>query len=173
MTISTDNNQKSRLVADFYQSHHADLINFVCARLGNREESEDLVQDVAVKMLTLDAPICVATVKSFAYTIAANKVKDVLRRRIFRRHVEEHTVYVAERSCCGVERVVEYRETLRLLDKAMSRLTPSCARVYHMSFVDDMPSGEIAQEIGVSKRTVETQLLASRKKVRAFLKAAM
>lgn len=173
MTTSYDNNPKSRLVADFYALHHSELLNFVTARLGNREESEDLVQDVMTKMLTLDAPLCAGTVKSFAYTIAANKVKDVLRRRIFRRRVEEHTVYVAERSCCAVERMAEYHETLRLLGAAMDRLTPSCARVYRMSFVDGMPSGEIAERIGVSKRTAETQLLSSRKKVRAYMRAAM
>lgn len=170
---SLSHTSKSQLVADFFAQHQAELVTFVCARLGSREESEDLVQDVAVKMLTLDAPICAATVKAFAYTIAANKVKDTLRRRIFRRRMEENALYTADRVHNPVERVVEYHDALRIVGQALQTLSPSCARVYHLSFEEGVPSGEIARRLGVSKRTVESQLLASRKKVRAYVRQAM
>lgn len=86
----TANNQ-GQMIANFYTVYQADLVNFAISRLGNREESEDLVQDVFIKM---------------------------------------------------------------------------------MSF-EDMVTGDIALEMNVSKRTVESQLFTSRKQVRVMLSMAM
>lgn len=86
----TANNQ-GQMIANFYTVYQADLVNFAISRLGNRKESEDLVQDVFIKM---------------------------------------------------------------------------------MSF-EDMATGDIALEMNVSKRTVESQLFTSRKQVRVMLSMAM
>lgn len=87
---------QQQVIANFYTVHHAELVNFATSRLGNREEAEDLVQDAFIKMMTFEGIINEATIKSFAYTITANKVKDVLRRRIFRHQLEESKKYEME-----------------------------------------------------------------------------
>ena len=162
-----------QMIADFYTRHHAELVNFAISRLGNREESEDLVQDVFIKMMSFEGMINEETIKSFAFTIAANKIKDYLRRRIFRHKMEENAKYEMELQYSHVERVVEYHDTLRMVNDSMARLSPACAKVYRMSLFEDMTAGDIAQETNVSKRTVESQLFTSRKQVRAMLSMAM
>ena len=166
-------NNLGQMIANFYTVHHAELVNFATSRLGNREESEDLVQDVFIKMMSFEGIINEATIKSFAFTIAANKIKDHLRRRIFRHKMEENTKYEMELQHSHVERVVEYHDTLRMVNDSMARLSPACAKVYRMSLFEDMTTGDIAQEMNVSKRTVESQLFTSRKQVRAMLSIAM
>lgn len=49
----TANNQ-GQMIANFYTVYQADLVNFAISRLGNREESEDLVQDVFIKMMSFE-----------------------------------------------------------------------------------------------------------------------
>ena len=168
----TANNQ-GQMIANFYTVHHAELVNYATSRLGNREESEDLVRDVFIKMMSFEGIINEATIKSFAFTIAANKVKDHLRRRIFRHKMEENAKYEMELQHSHVERVVEYHDTLRMVNDSMARLSPACAKVYRMSLFEDMATGDIAQEMNVSKRTIESQLFISRKQVRAMLSMAM
>ena len=168
----TANNQ-GQIIANFYTVYQAELVNFAISRLGNREESEDLVQDVFIKMMSFEGIINEATIKSFAFTIAANKVKDHLRRRIFRHKMEENAKYEMELQHSHVERVAEYHDTLRMVNDSMARLSPACAKVYRMSLFEDMATGDIAQEMNVSKRTVESQLFISRKQVRAMLSMAM
>ena len=166
-------NNLGQMIANFYTVHHAELVNFATSRLGNREEGEDLVQDVFIKMMSFEGIINEATIKSFAFTIAANKIKDHLRRRIFRHKMEENAKYEMELQHSHVERVVEYHDTLRMVNDSMARLSPACAKVYRMSLFEDMTTGDIAQEMNVSKRTVESQLFTSRKQVRAMLSMAM
>ena len=168
----TANNQ-GQMIANFYTVYQAELVNFAISRLGNREESEDLVQDVFIKMMSFEGMINKETIKSFAFTIAANKIKDHLRRRIFRHKMEENAKYEMELQHSHVERVAEYHDTLRMVNDSMARLSPACAKVYRMSLFEDMATGDIAQEMNVSKRTVESQLFISRKQVRAMLSMAM
>ena len=168
----TANNQ-GQIIANFYTVYQTELVNFAISRLGNREEREDLVQDVFIKMMSFEGMINKETIKSFAFTIAANKIKDHLRRRIFRHKMEENAKYEMELQHSHVERVAEYHDTLRMVNDSMARLSPACAKVYRMSLFEDMATGDIAQEMNVSKRTVESQLFISRKQVRAMLSMAM
>ena len=168
----TTHNQ-AQIIAAFYTVHQNELVNFATSRLGNREEAEDLVQDAFIKMMTFEGIINEATIKSFAYTITANKVKDHLRRRIFRHQMEESKKYEMELQHCHAERLAEYHDALRIVNAGISRLSPACAKVYRMSLYDDMTAGDIAEELQVSKRTIESQLLTSRKQMRAMMKEAM
>ena len=60
-----------------------------------------------------------------------------------------------------------------MVNDSMARLSPACAKVYRMSLFDDMTAGDIAEELQVSKRTVESQLFTSRKQMRAMMQEAM
>lgn len=166
-------NNQGQLIANFYQEYRLELVNFATIRLGNREEAEDLVQDSFVKMMTFEGMINEATVKSFAFTITVNKIKDHLRRRIFRHQMEESKMYEMELQHSNVERVAEYHDTLRIVNKSLEMLSPACAKVYRMSLFEDMAAGDIAEELQVSKRTVESQLFTSRKQMRAMMQEAM
>lgn len=168
----TRNNQ-AQIIAAFYTVHQKELVNFATSRLGSREEAEDLVQDAFIKMMTFEGIINEATIKSFAYTITANKVKDHLRRRIFRHQMEESKKYEMELQHSHAERLAEYHDALRIVNAGISSLSPACAKVYRMSLYDDMTTGDIAEELQLSKRTVESQLFTSRKLIRKLVQTAM
>ena len=161
----------AQIIAAFYTIHQNELVNFATSRLGNREEAEDLVQDAFFKMMTFEGIINEATIKSFAFTITANKIKDHLRRRIFRHKMEESKRYEMELQHSHAERLAEYHDALRIVNAGISSLSPACAKVYRMTLFDEKCAAEIAKELNVSKRTVESQLLTSRKKVRMMLQA--
>ena len=164
---------QGQMIANFYTDYRAELVNYTNIRLGNREESEDLVQDVFYKMMTIDGFINEVTLKSFAFTITANKIKDVLRRRIFRHQMEESKKYESQLQHTSAERMAEYHDVVRLINTNMEKLSPACAKVYRMSLFDDMSVGDICQELQVSKRTIESQLFTSRKKMREMMKEAI
>ncbi len=164
---------QGQMIANFYATYWEELVNYTNIRLGNREESEDLVQDVFYKMMTIDGFINEVTLKSFAFTITANKIKDVLRRRIFRHQMEESKKYESQLQHTSAERMAEYHDVVRLINTNMEKLSPACAKVYRMSLFDDMSIGDICEELQVSKRTIESQLFTSRKKMREMMKEAI
>lgn len=55
----TANNQ-GQIIANFYTVCQAELVNFAISRLGNREESEDLVHDVFISHKQVRAMLSMA-----------------------------------------------------------------------------------------------------------------
>ncbi len=55
----TANNQ-GQIIANFYTVYQAELVNFATSRLGNREESEDLVHDVFISRKQVRAMLSMA-----------------------------------------------------------------------------------------------------------------
>lgn len=126
---------QQQMIADFYKEYQVKLVNFAVARLGNWQEAEDLVQDVFVKLMTYDGIINKTTIRSFVFTITNHEVMNILRRRACRHKVEENVAYEQELQHCAVERVVEYHDTLRMVNRCVDQLTPSCAKVYRMTLL--------------------------------------
>lgn len=159
-----------QFIANFYTANRERLVRFAASRLGSDEEGEDLVQEVFVKLLGYEGLLSEATIHSFAFTIAANKIKDVLRRRTYRLRMEENAKWERNIQSVSAERVVEYHESLERLREGIGVLSPACAKIYRMSFFDEMPADAIAERLHVSKRTVDIQLFRSRKKIRAYMR---
>lgn len=167
MEPQTDN---ARLTASAYTAHRDELLRFATSRLGNPQEAEDLVQDAFLSLMDYEGLINEATVKSFVFTITANKVRDALRRRIFRRNAESHKQHELERTYASAEQTAEYHEVVGMLRQGIRRLSPACARVYTMSLFEDKAAADIAGQLHVSKRTVEAQLFTSRKAIRQYMR---
>lgn len=162
---------KQQMITDFYMEYQARLQSFAIARLGNKEEAEDLVQDVFVKLMCYEGIVNAATIQSFVFTITNNEIKNILRRRICRHRVEDNIAYETVLQYCPVEHMAEFHDILHLVRYCMNKLSPSCAKVYRMTLFDDMSAGDISKNLGVSKRTVESQLFTSRKQMRRMMKA--
>lgn len=107
---------QQQMIADFYKEYQVKLVNFAVARLGNWQEAEDLVQDVFVKLMTYDGIINKTTIRSFVFTITNHEIMNILRRRACRHKVEENVMYEQELQHCGVERIAEYHDTLRMVN---------------------------------------------------------
>lgn len=167
-------NQQLALISRFYEVHRSELIGYVRVRLGNIEESEDVVQDAFLRMLRYTDIICENTVKSFAFRIMQNIVNDHLRHRQVKQVADKEIMFVESRlQHCDAERTVRGNELAAILHNGINKLSPACRKVYTMNLIEELSANEIAKCLGLSKRTIETQLLTSRKQVRRYMAMCM
>ena len=66
----------SNLIETYYTDHRDELLAFVSSRLGGSEESEDIVQNVFLRLLTSDKMITAITLPALVYTMARNLITD-------------------------------------------------------------------------------------------------
>ena len=69
-----------QLIADSYERYHFSVYLYIYNKVNNKEEAEDLSQDVFVRLMDYKRMLHPDTVKFFIYTISRNLVNDYLRR---------------------------------------------------------------------------------------------
>lgn len=160
------------LIVQTYQHYRTEVVSYIYYRIENNDDAQDMYQDIFLRLLEYDKMICENTVKSLIYTIARNMIIDYLRRHNTRREYEASLSFVSESKIYSSTPHEEAsvadlkRKELHLVN----RLTPRCREVYRMTRFDGLSAEEISDKLGLSKRTVEVQLLTSRKFVRTELR---
>src|SRR5262249_48754963 len=145
---------------------HAALYRFCLRMTGNRAESEDLVQDVFMRMLKhRDSFRPDAGFTPWMYRIAHNVAVDYLRRSVRTSQPEEDFDARPAEQSPGDERAVE-REQAGLLRRALLTLPPDRREVLLLSRYEMKSYEEVAQALGVSVGTVKTRIHRAIKQLR-------
>ena len=76
-----DTNAEFSLIAEYYSQHYEELKAFVAKRLLYSETAEDIVQNVFLKLMSIDSMVTPVTLPSLVYTTARNLIYDSWRHR--------------------------------------------------------------------------------------------
>ena len=121
-----------------------------CARmLGNRADAEDVVQQLFVDLIRRSVPeVDLPYLYKAATNRCLNRMRDHRRRAdLLSRHGEGTLWFEAPR----VENQVVTQD---LLLQLVDRLDERAAEVFSLHFMDGLDQGEVAELLGVSRRTV-------------------
>lgn len=166
-----DNSKTSiQLIADFYEKYHHSVFLYISYRINDREEAEDLSQDVFLRLMDYKQMLRPDTIKFFIYTIARNLVIDYLRIYYRKR---EYSVYQYDNAARCTNEVESHAIAADLLsrEKGGLKMLPAQRRkVYVMSRFGERTVSEISAELNLSSRTVENHLFAARKEVREYMR---
>lgn len=135
------------------------LLRLLAARLGNRDDAEDALQDMWLRVEQLaDRPIDQPA--AFLYRVAANLATD--RRIAGQRGVARDTAWVDVQPLAeelpDAERTLIARDRLAAVESAMAAMPERMRTALHMFRVEERPQREIAETIGISLSGVEKLL---------------
>lgn len=143
------------------------LARFLRARLGSDLDIEDLLQDLYVKISTLDPDYAVSEPRAFLYRLASNLLLD--RARSGRRSQVRDTAWrqVAHHSqgaediadAPSAETVVMDRQRLRALLQTLEMLPERTQTVFRMHKFEGVGYAEVATSLGISRSSVEKHMM--------------
>ena len=156
------------LIERYYTNHRDELLAYVSSRLGGRLESEDIVQNVFVRILTSDKMITKITLPALVHKIASNLITDYYRRRNTYEEFE-HFIKRNPEETESMESVISATELTELLERGLARIPEKCREVYRLHIYGGMKVSEISQTLGEGYKSVEHRLGFARKAVRQYL----
>jgi RNA polymerase sigma factor (sigma-70 family) len=142
---------RSLALAEIARNHHAALVRFLALRTGSTEDAKEIVQEAYAKVLALDRPGTISLLVGYLWRVAANLAIDRGRQRTARGRAEVALSPVGE-SVPSTESVVELRERLAIVERAISELPPRCHQAFLLRIVEGRRFAQVGREMGITER---------------------
>lgn len=146
------------------------LYRFAFRFLSNREEAEDAVQEVYLKLWKMrDKLSGYNNIKAFAMTVTRNHCLDCLRKRK-KEYLEDSITDNTRTSDMMYEDNIEGRESFRIITGIIDSLPDNYREVIQMRDIDGYEFEEIREKLGIDINNLRVKLSRARKMVREELK---
>jgi len=162
-----------QLITEYYEEYRRIVFFYICRRIDDRDDAEDLTQDAFLRLLEYRMMIRRDTLKYFLFTIVRNLVNDYLRRLYKKQEIDRYLYEVLPVSATDLESQVIAKDLRRWEYRKVATLSEQRRKVYVMSRFQSNSISEISQKLNLSFRTVESHLFVSRRDVREFMRACI
>jgi len=160
-----DEPQTSSGLAAVLLEHREHLLRFLTARLRDPHEAEEVVQEVALKLMA-SPPGPVGQPAAYIYRTALNLANDRWRSRRRRQGREAAWVADATQITDGVaidpqaspEMAADLRQRAELVAAAIARMPPGAARVFRMHKLDGLSHADVAARLRISRSAVQKHM---------------
>ena len=154
-----------------YAKYAVNLYRFALKYLKSKEESEELVQSVFMKLWEMRRSVKADTsFKSFLYTIVHNDMCVLFRKRKYNQDFIRETLRMTDQASTEVEESIDYRSALEKVEKIIENLPEKQKLIFIKSRHEGKSTKEIAEEVGLSPGTVDNYISASLKFIKSKLK---
>lgn len=163
-------NDSHTLIADAYRTHNPELIRFFVRYVQNVATAEDLSQDVFLRLAEWRQEIKRETVRSLVFKIARNLLNDYLRRVYVKKQYDSH---VAESNILydtSMESSIIAADLFRMECRIVAGLSRQRRTAYILSRFEGKSAADIAEIMGLSRRTAENHIFIGKKEVKESLK---
>lgn len=143
------------LVQNLYSAHHGWLHTWLRHRLGNAADAADVAQDTFMRLLQRREHLQIQQPRAFLRTVARGLIIDHWRREELHKAYLEALTLVPEANAPDVETRELLLELLERIAKMLDGLKPKVRTAFLLAQCEGLRHQEIAQQMGVSVRTVE------------------
>ena len=160
-----------------FQTYHSKLFAFARRFVKDKESAHQIIMDVFLNLWNQHEKIeLINNTESYLIVCTRNQCLNYLRSK------KDKLKYYSETDLKLIEYELNFYQSPQIidnlfteklqeeLDKAILKLPPQQQIVFKLSRLDGLSSAEIAQKLGLSKRTVETHIYAALKFLKENLK---
>lgn len=155
---------KPKVFENVFNTHSESLRNYMFYKCGDLDLAEDLVQESYVKLWKNCAKVLIGSAKSFLFTVANNLfLNHIAHKKVVLKHQSsQEKKYTYETP----EFLLEEKEFMVKLQKAISELTEKQREVFLLNRIDKKKYSEIAEMLGISVKAVEKRISSALKALR-------
>jgi RNA polymerase sigma-70 factor, ECF subfamily len=156
------------------QRHQEDLLRFLLRLTGDRQAAEDVFQETFLQVhISADTFDASRRFKPWLFTIAANKARDMLRKRVRRQEVDlsapvsrggrdteggQMFIDLMEVNIPSPDEGLQDQERDQLVQKAVDQMPQSLKEILLLAYFQRLSYAQIAEELDIPLGTVKSRL---------------
>lgn len=147
------------------------LVRYATTIVKNSDDAEDIVQQLFVAIWDKKGiPNVTGSLKSYLYRSVYNSSLNKLKQVKVRESYAADSNYVSSGLAAAASETLEHKETSKRIEEAVEELPEQCKLIFKMSRFEQLKYQEIADQLGLSVKTVEAQMGKALKHMRHRLK---
>ncbi len=155
--------------SELYVRYKNKLYYFVFHLLKSKEETNDIVQEIFIRIWESRSFINPdLSFSSFLYTMARNRILNYFRDIDIDEKVKEILATQKAKEEEAIDTQIIYTEYQEILRNAISRLPPQRQKIFNMSRIENMSHKEIAAQLGISVNTVQEHISEALKFIKTY-----
>jgi RNA polymerase sigma-70 factor (ECF subfamily) len=155
---------------EIYYRYWKRLYAMAYNRVHSKMVAEELVQEIFISVWVNRATLQVQNLSGYLFTATKYKVISYYERQLTRKTYLEKQIAIAQDRDDTTEQTVLLNDLHDALDREVSKLPARCQEVFRLSREENLSIKQVAEQMGVSEKTVENQLLKALKVLRTSLR---
>ncbi len=153
-----------------YDLYAGKVLNYTRKIVANRELAEDITQSCFVKIWEQRASLDpTKSFNSYILTIAKNLLYDEMRKSLLKDRYTHKVVAQSDTYSNETAEEVSLNLLQERVDEVVSEMPTSMRKIYELNSKSGLSAREISQRLSLSPKSVETQILRAKRKLRVNL----
>lgn len=155
---------------EIYNRYNGPLYVFVYKRIGDREETRDLLHELFLSVWVNHSVLNITTgLAPYLYTAAKNKIiKLAAKEKTSARYIESFRSYL-ETASETTDHLVRHNEMSAFIENEITKLPARMKLVFELSRKTNMTRKQIAEALDISEETVKSQMHGALKTLKVKL----
>ena len=142
-----------------FKSHFKNLHAYAFTILKDEDEAEEMVQNVFFKLWDRNETISITgSITAYLYRAVHNESLNYIKHQKVRSKHSLHVAYSMKNETDNASKKVLGTELEGRLHAALNNLPEQCRTIFQLSRFDELKYREIADQLGISVKTVENQM---------------
>lgn len=165
-------NDSPKAMEMIFRRHFAGMVQVIHRMIRDQGRAEDLVQDVFLKFWKQRDQLNIQiSLKAYLRRSCVNACLDDIRKQKKMQIVDTETILpIAATTQPDAAKQLENNELEQLINQTIDNLSPKCRSVFILSRKEQLSNKEIAEQLGVTLKTVEAHITTALKKLRTVIK---
>ncbi len=156
---------------EIYRRYWYKLYSIAYQQTGIREEAEELVQEVFLKLWSRRAEVQIRHLGMYLTIAIKNQVYDYIKSQISYRKYQEYLIFQEIHRHHTTDDIVNFTELTDALNKVLGQLPEKSAEIFRRSRFENQSVREIAQGLSLSEKAVEYHITKSLRFLKENLKS--
>lgn len=142
-----------------FKAHYRELHAYADIMLRNEDMAEEIIQNMFLKFWEKRELLDIrSSVKAYLYKCTYNDCLNYLKHEKIRNKYQDFAMYTMNDQHESASSKAEFTELQLKLQEALNELPEHCRTVFQMSRFEELKYREIADQLGISIKTVENQM---------------
>lgn len=164
--LDSDSQDFDTLYLDNFQALH----RYAFTILNDSELAEEMVHQVFLKILELNDPLNVHTsLKAYLFRSVNNECLNYIKHQKVKQNYQSYATNEMDNFPETPSSKLSYKELELQLKRAINDLPEQCRTIFQLSRFEELKYAQIADQLGISIKTVEAQMSKALKRLRVEL----